>query len=267
IVEIRAGKMWFITTGPFIHSGYPYNMLMSSLYLSGMYVTIMTIMVQFVYRYEVLCKNTTSMKKFFKLYALGIIWSVVQGFLTWPCFDPPSEEDTAILKSHPMYTFDTPTYVNGDVKNLSTMIHFTSSQVVIILLYVVVVITGRRIHKVLNSEQVKMSKNTRDAQSKLTTVMLLQATYPGIIVGTPVFIGCGMAQMKMDVLWSGMYFVTSISFIPIANALTVLLVIPSFRRRIFRKTGRKLTDSSGVSARSIGESVDRRRPSEAYAMS
>ncbi|CAD5233505.1 unnamed protein product [Bursaphelenchus xylophilus] len=200
IVEIRAGKMYFITTGPYIHSTYPNNMLMCALWLTGMYVTIMTIMVQFVYRYYALCKNGLSVAKFALLYCLGMTWCVGQGFASFA--------------------------------NLGPILHFCCSQISIVVLYVIIVTTGRRIQKVLNSDTLNMSTNTKDAQKKLNKVMALQATYPGLIVGLPVLLATIMAQLKMDVSWSGMYIAPSISAIPIINAITVLLVIPSFRKRI-----------------------------------
>ncbi|CAD5233504.1 unnamed protein product [Bursaphelenchus xylophilus] len=232
IVEIRAGKMYFITTGPFIHSAYPYNMLMCALWLTGMYVTIMTIMVQFVYRYNALCKSGLSATRFVFTYCLGMTWCIGQGFAAFLCFEPANEADTRTLQGHPLYSFNTPTFVTGDTENLGPIVHFASSQLSVVVLYVIIIYTGRKIHKVLHSGDLSMSKSTKEAQKKLNKVMALQATYPGVIVGLPVVVATVMAQLKMDAAWTGMYLVTSVSTIPVINAITVLLVIPSFRKRI-----------------------------------
>ncbi|CAD5233506.1 unnamed protein product [Bursaphelenchus xylophilus] len=232
IVEIRAGMMYFITTGPYIHSTYPNNMLMCALWLTGMYFTIMTIMVQFVYRYYTLCKSGLSVTRSVLIYCLGMTWCIGQGFAAFLCFEPATERNTIILQGHPLYSFDTPTFVTGDTANLGPILHFACSQISVVVLYVIIVTTGKRIHKALNSDTLNMSKNTKNAQKKLNKVMVLQATYPGLIVGLPVVLATAMAQLKMDASWSGMYFAPSISTIPIINAFTVLLVIPSFRRRI-----------------------------------
>lgn len=65
-------------------------------------------------------------------------------------------------------------------------------------------------------------------------VMQLQAFYPGIIIGIPVFVATVFTTMKLDLDWTGLYICTSCSTVPIANALTVLLVIPVFRRKVVR---------------------------------
>uniref|UniRef100_A0A1I7SKR7 G_PROTEIN_RECEP_F1_2 domain-containing protein n=1 Tax=Bursaphelenchus xylophilus TaxID=6326 RepID=A0A1I7SKR7_BURXY len=122
IVEIRAGMMYFITTGPFIHSTYPYNMLMCALWLSGMYVTIMTIMVQFVYRYYALCRTALSITQFVSLYCLGLTWCLCQGFAAFLCFEAETPENREILQGHPLYSFNTPTFVTGDTVGLENYI-------------------------------------------------------------------------------------------------------------------------------------------------
>ncbi|CAD5220340.1 unnamed protein product [Bursaphelenchus okinawaensis] len=231
IVEIRGGKMFFMTVGYFSNSPYPYNALMTSLWLTGMYVTIMTVMVQFVFRYYTLSKHGMTILQLMGVYSLGMTWALSQGFAAFICFDDVSPADTKIIRTHPMYAKDTPQYMSGDTSNFGAIAHFMCSQVSILVMYCIIIFTGRRIYKLLNTD-VEMSQNTRNAQKKLNMVMTLQATYPGLIVGLPVVVATGLAEAKYDIEWGGIYFVTSISCIPIINSLTVLVVIPSFRRRI-----------------------------------
>ncbi|CAD5230701.1 unnamed protein product [Bursaphelenchus okinawaensis] len=255
VIEVKRGKMFVMINGPFRHSLYPIPHLLMSLYMMGMFAIIMTIMVQFIYRYYALCKRPMTMTEFVGLYAVGWIWALIEGFSGFVIFDVATDENTAIIEKHPLYAYDTPVYITGDVSvNTCILIQAFFSELAIVSMYVVIIITGRRIHAKLNSNSLNMSKSTKEAQNKLNRVMALQAIYPGVIIGIPICMASVAVQFKMDMPWAGYYIVTSISSMPVINAITVLVGIPSFRRRIFFHVRRREVTVYSSSANVVSHS-------------
>ncbi|CAD5233503.1 unnamed protein product [Bursaphelenchus xylophilus] len=231
-VEVKGGKLVFLTMGLFEHYGYPYNLIMGCLWLAGMYTTILTLGMQFIYRYFALCRNGLTPWEFGSIYCVGLIICLCDGFVGFFIFDGISLEATKLLQEHPMYKEDTPGYAILDPTKPAALAHTFCSQLIIVFVYVVIYFTGKRISRKLNDAAGDMSSSTKDAQKQLNRVMILQAAYPGLIVALPIVIATVLAQFRFDVLWCGMYLAPSISLIPIANSVTILFFIPSFRRRI-----------------------------------
>ncbi|CAD5230699.1 unnamed protein product [Bursaphelenchus okinawaensis] len=232
VVEVKGGIIYFMTMGIFQHSPYPLNMIMGCLWLMAMYVTILTLGMQFIYRYYALCKTALTPAWFIFYYCIGLSVCFCDGFVGLFIADGNTEYYTNLIKEHPMYTNDTPGYMVIDPANLPALLHTMMSQCIVVSTYVVIFYTGGKINQKLNEASGSMSASTKDAQKQLNRVMILQAFYPAVIAALPIIVATVLAQFKFDTLWCGFYLAPSISLIPIANSVTILFVIPSFRRRI-----------------------------------
>ncbi|CAD5233502.1 unnamed protein product [Bursaphelenchus xylophilus] len=231
-VEVMGGKLVFLNMGPFEHYGHPFNMIMGCLWLGGMYTTILTLGMQFIYRYYALCKEPLPPTKFAMIYMVGLCVCFADSFSGFFIFESISEENTKMVQQHPMYSNDTPGYMIDDPSKLAQSIHTFCSQMIVVWVYAVIYYTGKRIGQKLKEADGVMTTSTRDAQKQLNRVMILQAAYPAVIVALPIIMATILAQLQFNMRWCGMYLVPSISLIPIANSLTILFLIPSFRRRI-----------------------------------
>ncbi|CAD5233499.1 unnamed protein product [Bursaphelenchus xylophilus] len=232
VVEVKGGLMYFLTLGPFSHGSNLTGKVMGSLSLTVLYMVIATLGIQFIYRYYALCKTPLTLTQFSLIYLAVTVYCVIDAAIGGFIFDGEDVERTRMIQEHPMYMHDTPTYMIVDPKNPIHSVHVVFSQLIVVVVYVVVIYTSRKINEKLKEASAGMSKPTRDAQRQLNRVMVLQATYPAIIVGCPVIVATVFAQLHLDVLWCGLYLAPSVSLIPIANALTMILVIPTFRRRL-----------------------------------
>lgn len=107
--------MFFVNAGIFQHAPNPYAIILTSLWLSGVYVTIINVLMQFFYRYNIMYKTKKlSNFQFFGIYLLALVYSFSHGFAAMVCFDQMTEEYTEVLATHPMYHYDTPSYSAGD---------------------------------------------------------------------------------------------------------------------------------------------------------
>uniref|UniRef100_A0A1I7SHD7 7TM_GPCR_Srx domain-containing protein n=2 Tax=Bursaphelenchus xylophilus TaxID=6326 RepID=A0A1I7SHD7_BURXY len=235
VVEVKGGVSFFITLGPFEHTGYPYNFLMASLFLGALYTTVFTLGMQFVYRYFALCRNPLTVAEFAGMYFSGVFSMFAIALLSFFAFRDMSEEDTELLKGHPAYTYDTPIYMAVDPGSVHSRLHIAFSQSTVICVYAVIIYTGRKINAKLRDVSTDMSESTRAAHKQLNKVMIIQASYPAVVLGLPILVATLCIQLRVDVLWAGLYLVPSASLIPMANAITVMLVIPSFRNRLLGK--------------------------------
>ncbi|CAD5230685.1 unnamed protein product [Bursaphelenchus okinawaensis] len=253
VVEVKSGLMFFLTLGPFSHSPYPANFIMTSIFLTSLYIVIITLGMQFLYRYYALCKTSMKLSKFLTIYSIGILYCLCDGFIVCLIFSGESEEHTMLIKEHPMYMFDTPTYIVLDPQKPLPLFHTMVTQLIVFAVYVLIFYTGRQINQRLNEASTSMSDRTKDAQRQLNRVMVLQAAYPAVIVGLPVLVATICTQLQLNILWSGLYLVPSVSVIPIANSLTIMLVIPTFRRRIAAGLCRRGYVDNGISKGATSE--------------
>ncbi|CAD5233497.1 unnamed protein product [Bursaphelenchus xylophilus] len=233
VVEVKGGLLYFITLGPFSHSGYPYNFLMCSIYLAGLYMVFFSIGLQFIYRYFALCRSHLTIFQFSMLFVATTAYCALEAFTGFLVFDGETPEGTELIREHPMYMHDTPTYIIVDPRKPAAKLHILSTQLNVIFMYIVIFYTGRKINSKLREASKSMSQSTKNAQRQLTRVMVLQAVYPTIIICIPTMVATVFTQLRMDAAWAGLYMVPCATLVPFVNSVTLLLVIPSFRRRFF----------------------------------
>lgn len=114
-MDVRFGLMYFVNTGLFENVPNPYAIILISLWLSGVYVTIINVLMQFLYRYNIMCmKRKLSNYEFLAIYCVAIIYSFTHGFAAMVCFDQMNDDYTKVLQTHPMYHFNTLSYTAGD---------------------------------------------------------------------------------------------------------------------------------------------------------
>lgn len=123
IMEVKDGILFFMNTGFFSYVSDPYAMILLSLWLTGIYITIVNVLMQFFFRYNALCmKRKLSRLEFCFLYFCAMFYTVGHGFAAFICFDQMNDEYTETLKAHPMYNYDLPAYSVGDIVRFTILV-------------------------------------------------------------------------------------------------------------------------------------------------
>jgi hypothetical protein len=101
-----------MNTGYFEHLSQPYATILSSAWLFAMYVlTINTTMI-FVYRHNVLCRQTPmKMGRFAKIYAFLVVYVGIQGVMGWYAteHDVNAHGYMEMIRENRLFAEDTPT--------------------------------------------------------------------------------------------------------------------------------------------------------------
>lgn len=105
--------MFFIVDGIGNVIGYP--QIMVSLWLGAMYLVAVNVVIQFFYRYSVLCKGTSCSKRtFLAFYFIAVLYCFIHGFMIIPCLNEDSNNNLKMLMEHPLFQLETPSFTVMD---------------------------------------------------------------------------------------------------------------------------------------------------------
>lgn len=176
-MDVRGGTLYLISLGLFERGPPVFGLFSTALWLSGMYATLVNVLMQFFYRFNVLCmRRKLSRTEFLLVYCVALCYAFVHGFAAFYCLEPRGAAYDRVLATNPMYRFDLPAYAAADSTRLPAQLHFLSSQAVVGLTYAMIIYTGRRISQKLRDNLKNMSQRTLTAQKRLTNVMVLQVS-------------------------------------------------------------------------------------------
>ncbi|CAD5220790.1 unnamed protein product [Bursaphelenchus okinawaensis] len=171
-VEIKSGQMYLITLGIFEHMDRPYNKIAGCLYISALYVLILTLAIQFLYRYYALCDTCLTLPKLFVLYFGGILLCFLEGFAGMLLFRDMNDEDTMKIREHPMYTDGDVGYMTVDTNEIGAIYHTIMTQFFMILVYGIVYYTNKKIKA--HYQNANFDGRTKRAHQRLSRLMIIQ---------------------------------------------------------------------------------------------
>ncbi|CAD5211603.1 unnamed protein product [Bursaphelenchus xylophilus] len=239
-IQMHDSGLFFFNNNPLlIHISSNTAMILSALWLMGIYIAITNIGFQAYHRYNVVCKsNVVSERAVFQSFLLicvvcGVFCSTV--LLTWEHGRfPGSEYEKELNRSAGILSRTNIEFSVADPRIAVGAFHLLGSQMVIMITYSCVIYSCFQIYKILKNEASSMSALTRKANKKLNQVMIIQALFPFILIGFPfVFVVLGTI-FQLQTVFIAELMALSITLLPIANALTLLTVIPNYRRRFMR---------------------------------
>ncbi|KAI6230830.1 hypothetical protein M3Y99_01028000 [Aphelenchoides fujianensis] len=139
----------------------------------------------------------------------------------------------------PLWFNDVPVFSHGFVRDLPVQIDFCGTQSVVVLSYIVIFYTGYKIFAKLKESERVMSRPTRLAQAQLTKILLLESTIP-LMTCFPITYCIFTTSYNINIPLAGLMMSTMASTIPLVNACSIVLIVPSYRRFAFRLLPRRI---------------------------
>ncbi|KAI6195933.1 hypothetical protein M3Y94_01047600 [Aphelenchoides besseyi] len=156
------------------------------------------------------------------------------------CFETNegSQHYTLELKANGLFAEETPPFSVVDASTFKGAVHLANTNLITTASYVVVFWTGTRIHRMLRASRMHMSSATLAVQQQLTMILFLQAFYPFVMLALPIFLAAGLPLFGLKARGLGLILCSLVSVLPLANAVTVIFVVPTFRRVVLFRSRR-----------------------------
>ncbi|CAD5207360.1 unnamed protein product [Bursaphelenchus okinawaensis] len=243
VPECRDSGIFFFNDNPLISGASSATALkLTSLWLLGVYTSIMNIGFQFYHRYKVIAKGCPgSRKEVFISFGICLSISFVLSFSEIFTLIPGRENENYVkeLEDDIMFDGKVVSFSVSDPKNPKCLFHLMLSQIFITAVYGTVIYCSVSIMKALGSAGSKMSKNTIQGNRTLNRAMFIQAVFPFVLIGIPYVFGLLGTFLHIKLPVVALVGSLLMAFLPIANALTLLTTIPSYRRKFFEILGIK----------------------------
>ncbi|CAD5228574.1 unnamed protein product [Bursaphelenchus okinawaensis] len=256
-VDLHGAILYMFPANPYFPTNIISARWCSSFWIFALYMTIMALPMQFMYRYGlVCCDKPFTNRQLAGTYGVSLLYLLVHCYIFKFTFKAPSKEYTKILAENPIYTNDMPSdYIAGDAHELNAMFaHFANCDLIIMAAYGAVFYFGYQISKTLKRTMGNLSRETAAAQRHITRIMVLQALYPliSLVIPTGAIALYPLIATPGVMIQLGFFGCISMNLIPVLNPLSVLLVIPMYRQAIidFITTGKfrvKIGNSTAVS--------------------
>ncbi|CAD5228075.1 unnamed protein product [Bursaphelenchus xylophilus] len=197
------------------------------------YVSVVLIPMQFLYRYSVISQKPFNSTQLAKVFLLANVYPFMHGVLCFFTFNPPNEHFDAVYRLDPAVRDlpRLPPYMVGDCTGASTLmkLHMANCIVMTALSYVFIVVIYRKTKVMFARMESKMSANTKKTQKQMERVIFIQALFPIIVLFIPGTILPVFALMKINYEWTG-EIIAIMHTTPVFNSLSVLLLVPSYRQ-------------------------------------
>uniref|UniRef100_A0A1I7RK02 N-acetyltransferase domain-containing protein n=1 Tax=Bursaphelenchus xylophilus TaxID=6326 RepID=A0A1I7RK02_BURXY len=230
-VDLHGGILYMFPANPYFPTNIISARWASSFWIFALYMTIMALPMQFMYRYGLLCRDKPfTAKHLAGTFGSSLVYLAIHCYIFKFTFKSPSPFYTKILAENPIYTNDMPSdYIAGDARELNAMfVHFADCNLIIIVCYGAVFWFGYQISQTLKRTMGSLSKQTAAAQKHITRIMALQALYPliSLVIPTGAIALYPLIASPRQMIQLGFFGCISMNLIPILNPLSVLLVIP-----------------------------------------
>ncbi|KAI6170217.1 hypothetical protein M3Y98_01216700 [Aphelenchoides besseyi] len=235
LADLTFGKLYFTNAGPLEYVPQPYNLFACVFWMFGLYLTVVNVAMTFLFRYNILCRDKRSyLRTFIKIYVICVVLIAVQSGLGFVCFETNegSHHYTLELKSNGLFAVETPPFSVVDASTIKGAIHLVNTNLITTASYVVVFWTGTRIHRMLRASRMHMSSATIAVQKQLTMILCLQSFYPFVMLAVPIFLAAGLPLFGLKSRGLGLILCCLVTGLPLINAVTVIFVVPSFRRAV-----------------------------------
>ncbi|CAD5209709.1 unnamed protein product [Bursaphelenchus okinawaensis] len=127
-----------------------------------------------------------------------------------------------------------PLYIVGNATDPILMIHFSEVFIITGTCYNLILYMLKLTNKILKGDGVQFSENTRLVQKQMTKVLYVQAAYPLVVVLIPTFLFTFAVITGSEVQLLGELSFLLVHTTPALNALSVLILMPSYRNYFLR---------------------------------
>ncbi|CAD5233523.1 unnamed protein product [Bursaphelenchus xylophilus] len=245
-VDMQDGNLFMLNTGPIGQIPQPYSSMITFSWLFSLLLTVVTVPIQFLYRYSQLClRNPLQFWHYVLIFGgfiLAIALHCAAGVLVFETNPAVLREYEHLLRRNPLFHDNVPVFTLGVKDSPKAALHMLDCIFIVAVAYSIVIYCALKTIKKLRVAKESMSRTTLAAQRQLTVIMIIQGLNPLIIINTPIFVAVLFTLFNVT-LQGISYFITPIiAFIPIVNSLSVICIVPSFRRFVLRQ--RKVDDKS-----------------------
>ncbi|CAD5220955.1 unnamed protein product [Bursaphelenchus okinawaensis] len=196
------------------------------------YVSVVLIPLQFLYRYSVISQHPLDSTQLFKAFLLANVYPFLHGVLCFYTFQTPSDKINAIFKLDPaVQTLEhLPPYMVGDCSGADPLmkLHMANCIVMTIISYIFIVVIYRKTKLMFVKMESKMSANTKRTQKQMERVIFIQALFPVVVLFIPGTILPVAALLKINFEWTG-EIIAIMHTTPLFNSLSVLILVPTYR--------------------------------------
>ncbi|CAD5222473.1 unnamed protein product [Bursaphelenchus xylophilus] len=215
---------------------YPlYGLLAYCFQIFIIFLCILFVPVQFIYRYRVVTSSDTSLKTVLLPLLLAASYMVVHCSFIPYTFQRTSPKYDKLLIDNGFAQYAGRNYYVGDVEaNIWLIPHLGSCNLTVSLSYVLTYFYYKRTQRYLQRFSTEVTKSTLRAQKQMGRIMMLQALYPTVVFGLPCLILATSPIIGFSSKWLGSVMVIAVHTLPTLNALSVITCVPSYLQFIYR---------------------------------
>ncbi|KAI6202457.1 hypothetical protein M3Y96_00951000 [Aphelenchoides besseyi] len=235
IVDVERRMMFFISDSPLKPQSYVMRQIFAMSWCVGSFILTINVPLQFIYRYSLLCLSSPLRpRQLLGIYCAMLAYVCIHTATFFLTVEPDNNDLEPILRENPVFADEKLEYVVWNGNHIANSLQFADVQLITFGCYAIIGWTGYKTQKKLTESISTMRSSTVAAQRQMTKLMIMQAAYPFVALVFPLAFGCLMTLFGVSAGWGNQIMVLAISLIPILNAFSVILVIPSFRRAIRR---------------------------------
>ncbi|KAI6222729.1 hypothetical protein M3Y95_00924500 [Aphelenchoides besseyi] len=239
-------KMIFVLESPFLPATSLCARISTAVLVFCSHLMLWSVCVQFVNRLNVFCyRSFYSTRRILCFSTLYLLWSVAHSFFLFYAYDIQDNTTTTLqLSTNPLFQDrEVPPYSAGDTQNGFTIFVLIDVLVIMSSNYVIIFYCGYKIHKKLRENRDVLQMETIRTQTRLSQILNFQAFIPLITVVIPISLMCVLPMFSISFTYLYIFKKATVNFMPIANPLIILVMIPRFRKSISLLASRRFSST------------------------
>uniref|UniRef100_A0A1I7RWQ3 G_PROTEIN_RECEP_F1_2 domain-containing protein n=1 Tax=Bursaphelenchus xylophilus TaxID=6326 RepID=A0A1I7RWQ3_BURXY len=201
VCDVQDGIFFILSTGPLGEIPQPYAAMISVVWSGAFMLTVVTVPIQFLYRYSQLClKNQITTRQYVLIYGgfiSALVVHLVVGFHIYVTDPTALKEYEHLLRRNPMFREHVPVFTAAITISLVTQLHMLNTMLIVCVAYSVAVYCAVKTLKRLNESQDSFSKATRAAQRQFTIIMFVQAINPLVMLNIPICLAYSLTLLNV----------------------------------------------------------------------
>uniref|UniRef100_A0AC34QUE4 G-protein coupled receptors family 1 profile domain-containing protein n=1 Tax=Panagrolaimus sp. JU765 TaxID=591449 RepID=A0AC34QUE4_9BILA len=232
------GNQYFIQNGFFTEMAHPWNHFLLMFWLSTFYFSFISVCIQYIFRYLVLCRNIQFSGKLYQtffvfpfLVSVGLFWLFLHAY--WPdplsCFQINVLELAQIINNRKCSGF----LMASRIKAANPLAKWVVIIAVLIVAtnYSIIIFCTLKIRKSLKIAE--LSQQTQVLHKEMTKTLFVQAVSPLLVSMGPTLYAVFCIMFLQTAIESMILAIVFISWLPAINSFSTIFLIKQFRNRIF----------------------------------